>query len=192
MLNPAKIELRAEMMRRRDELAERDRRSAAIRERVIGLPAYAVARAIHCYISMRSEVDTRPLVGDALARGKRVAVPVVVPKAAELAHAWLASLAGDDLVAGSFGTFNPRDMQPAAPGEWDLTIVPLLAFDRRGYRLGYGKGYYDRLLAAAPRPTIGVAFAAQEIPALPDEPFDVPLDWIVTEDEVIRTSSARH
>lgn len=188
----AKDELRAEMMRRRDELPERERRGAAIRERVIGLPAYAAAQAIHCYISMRSEVDTRPLIGDALTRGKRVAVPVVVPKAAELAHAWLASLAGDALVAGSFGTFNPRDMQPAAPGEWDLTIVPLLAFDRRGYRLGYGKGYYDRLLAAAPRPTIGVAFAAQEIAALPDEPFDVPLDWIVTEDEVISIAAARH
>jgi len=182
----AKAELRAEMMRRRDELPERERRGAAIRERVIGLPAYAAAQAIHCYISMRSEVDTRPLIGDALARGKRVAVPVVVPKAAELAHAWLASLAGDDLVAGSFGTFNPRDMQPAAPGEWDLAIVPLLAFDRRGYRVGYGAGYYDRTLAGLPgRYRLGVAYAAQQLDEVPAGPYDERLDAVATERGVI-------
>src|SRR5581483_10377331 len=163
--------------------------SAAICARVIGMPAYAAARAIHCFLAMRSEVDTRPLIADALVRGKRVAVPVVVPKAPELGHAWLASLDTEDLVAGNFGTYNPRDMQPAAVGDWDLTIVPLLAFDRRGYRLGYGKGYYDRLLGSRRMPTIGVAFAAQEIAELPAEPFDVPLDCIVTEDEVISTSS---
>jgi 5-formyltetrahydrofolate cyclo-ligase len=186
-MNPLKAALRQEMMQRRDRLEWRERRAATICAQVIGMPAYAAARAVHCYLAMRSEVATRPLIADALGRGKRVAVPVVVPKAAELAHAWLQSLDASEMVAGSFGTFNPRDMQPAAVGDWDLTIVPLLAFDRRGYRLGYGKGYYDRLLGSQPMPTIGVAFAAQEIAELPAEPFDIPLDWIVTEDEVIKT-----
>jgi 5-formyltetrahydrofolate cyclo-ligase len=184
-MNPQKAALRQEMMQRRDQLTERERRSATICARVIGMPAYVAARAIHCFLAMRSEVATQPLIADALAHGKRVAVPVVVPKAAELAHAWLASLGAEDLVAGNFGTFNPRDMQPAAVGDWDLTIVPLLAFDRRGYRLGYGKGYYDRLLGSRPMPTSGVAFAAQEVAELPAEPFDMPLDCIVTEDEII-------
>ncbi|NJK81752.1 MAG: 5-formyltetrahydrofolate cyclo-ligase [Chloroflexaceae bacterium] len=71
------------------------------------------------------------------------------------------------------------------PGDWDLTIVPLLGFDRRGYRLGYGKGYYDRLLAVAPTPTIGLAFAMQEVEMVPTEPHDLPLTWVVTEHEVI-------
>jgi 5-formyltetrahydrofolate cyclo-ligase len=173
------------MMLRRDNLADRERRSAAICAQIIALPVYAAARAIHCYLAMRSEVDTRPLISDALAGGKRVVVPVVVPKAADLSHAWLASLDAGDLVAGNFGTFNPRDLRPALPGDWDLTIVPLLAFDRRGYRLGYGKGYYDRLLGTMPMPTLGVAFAAQEVPELPDEPFDVPLDCVVTEEGLI-------
>jgi len=182
-----KPSLRAAAMLRRDTLGDRGRRSAAICASVVAFPSYIAARAIHCYLPMRSEVDTRPLIADALARGKRVAVPVVVPKAAELAHAWLASLAADALAPGTFGTFNPRDLRPAAPGDWDLAIVPLLAFDRRGYRLGYGKGYYDRLLAASPITTIGVAFAAQEVERLPAEAHDIALDWVITEREVIES-----
>ena len=180
-----KSSLRAAAMLRRDALVDRERRSAAICALVVGSPSYAAARAIHCYLSMRSEVDTRPLISDALAHGKRVAVPIVVPKAAELAHAWLDTLAADALIPGAFGTFNPRDLRPAALGDWDLVIVPLLAFDRRGYRLGYGKGYYDRLLAAGSVTTIGIGFAEQEIDMLPAEPHDIALDWIVTEREVI-------
>jgi len=187
-MNALKATLRQEMMARRDQLTDRQRRSAAICAQIIAMPAYAAAHTIHCYLAMRSEVDTRPLIGDALARGKRVVVPMVVPKATDLSHAWLASLDAADLVAGNFGTFNPRDLRPALPGDWNLTIVPMLAFDRRGYRLGYGKGYYDRLLGATPMPTIGVAFAAQEVPELPAEPFDVPLDCIVTEDKIICTT----
>jgi 5-formyltetrahydrofolate cyclo-ligase len=182
-----KSALRAAAMLRRDALDDRERRSAVICALVVASPSYAAARAIHCYLPMRSEVDTRPLIADALARGKRVAVPIVVPKAAELAHAWLESLAAAALTPGAFGTFNPRDLRPAAPGDWDLAIVPLLAFDRRGYRLGYGKGYYDRLLAASPVTTIGVGFAAQEVDALPDELHDIALDWIITEREEIQT-----
>jgi 5-formyltetrahydrofolate cyclo-ligase len=64
-------------------------------------------------------------------------------------------------------------------------IVPLLAFDRRGHRLGYGKGYYDRLLAASQATTIGVGFAAQEIDALPAQAYDIALDYVITEHEVI-------
>jgi 5-formyltetrahydrofolate cyclo-ligase len=174
-------------MQRRDTLDERAWRSATICSQILALPAYAVAHTIHCYVPMRSEVDTRPLIADALARGKGVIVPVVVLKADELAHAWLDSLSADALEPGSFGTFNPRRGRAARVGDWDLTIVPLLAFDRRGYRVGYGKGYYDRLLAATRTGTVGVAFAVQEMSTLPTEPHDVPLDWIVTEDEVIDT-----
>ena len=180
-----KVSLRAAALLRRDALDDRERRSATICALVLASPLYAAARAIHCYLPMRSEVDTRPLIADALSHGKRVAVPIVVRKAAELAHAWLDSLAADALTPGVFGTFNPRDLRPAAPGDWDLVIVPLLAFDRRGHRLGYGKGFYDRLLAASAVPTIGVGFADQEVDALPAEAHDVPLNYIATEREVI-------
>jgi 5-formyltetrahydrofolate cyclo-ligase len=174
-------------MLRRDALDDRERRSATICALVATMPIYIAAHAIHCYLPMRSEVDTRPLIADALAHGKRVADPIVIPKATELAHAWLASLANDALTPGVFGTFNPRDLRPARPGDWDLVIVPLLAFDRRGHRLGYGKGYYDRLLAADTATTIGVGFAAQAIDALPAEAHDIALDWVITERDMIPT-----
>lgn len=160
-------------------------KSTAICTRVTTLPSFVAARVLHCYLPIRSEVDTRPLLAAALARGIGVVVPVVRPDVADLAHSWVTSLTAEDLEVGSFGTLQPRILQPAEVGVWDLIIVPLLAFDRAGYRLGYGKGYYDRLLTGAPAHTIGVAFAIQEAPALPHEPHDIPLDWIVTENEVI-------
>lgn len=184
-LASAKHLLRQEYRRRRDALAERAARSAAICAHVVALPVYQQARVLHCYLPTRSEVDTRPLISDALANGQRVVVPVVQRGLPDLAHSWLLAHSETDLEQGVFGTWQPRLLHSALPGEWDVTIVPLLAFDRRGYRLGYGKGYYDRLLLVAPTPTIGVAFATQAVADLPHEPHDVPLDWIVTEDEVI-------
>src|SRR4051812_5530498 len=98
-----KAALRASAILRRDALDKREQRSAAICAAVAASPAYITARAIHCYLPMRSEVDTRPLIADALARGKRVAVPIVVPKAADLTHAWLESLDAAALTPGVFG-----------------------------------------------------------------------------------------
>src|SRR5262249_48517227 len=78
--------LRREAILRRDQLDERQRRSAQICSQILAAPAYAAAQTIHCYLSMRSEVDTRPLIADALRRGKGVIVPIVVPKAEQLFH----------------------------------------------------------------------------------------------------------
>jgi 5-formyltetrahydrofolate cyclo-ligase len=177
--------LREELQQRRDALDRREERSAAICAHVAALPAFQVARVVHCFVPMRSEVDVLPLLAGALAAGKGVIVPLVVRGAAELQHTWIDSLDDEAWQAAGFGTRQPRHIRPAQPGDWDITIVPLLAFDRRGYRLGYGKGYYDRLLAATSVPAVGVAFAAQEVPLLPSEPHDMRLDYVVTEDEVL-------
>lgn len=183
-----KADLRRHYRRVRAAVPDHAARSRAICERVVALPAYQQAGAIHCYLPIKHEVDTRPIVAHALAHGKRVAVPIVEPGSPNLVHSWLTSTAADTLQAGTFGTLQPGTVEPATPGDWHLMLVPLLAFDRTGTRLGYGGGYYDRLLEAYPqcRPlAVGVAFAAQEAPALPREPFDVPLPIIVTEDETI-------
>lgn len=195
----AKQTMRQRFRRLRAALApeERATRSAAICARAAALTPVQGVRVVHAYLPMRAEVDTRPLLLQALAQGQRVVVPIVEGDKSDLAHSWLASLAADDLVAGAFGTLQPRRLQPAAPGDWDVIMVPLLAFDRAGYRLGYGGGYYDRLLSRAtpaalpPVPTIGLAFALQEADRLPHEPHDIPLDWIVTEDEVIAAARNR-
>lgn len=182
-MSTTKNTLRRELIARRDALTDREARSAAICARVLALPAFAAAPAIHCYLAMRSEVETRPLIAAALAAGKAVAVPVL-ERDGRLWHSWIGGLGEAELAPGVFGTPRPRRPRPCEPADWGLIVVPLLGFDRRGYRLGYGKGYYDALLAAAPAlPAVGVAFAAQELPLIPDEPHDVPLSVIITESE---------
>lgn len=179
-----KRQLRREALARRDALADRAERSAAIRALLMGLGAYRAATAIHCFLAIRSEVDTRPLVADALAAGKAVAVPVIDGRGV-MVHSWIAGLDEANFERGQLGTASPRAIRPAHPGEWQLTVVPLLAFDRAGYRLGYGKGHYDGLLAQGAGLAVGVAFACQEVPALPHEAHDMPLDLVVTEAGVI-------
>jgi 5-formyltetrahydrofolate cyclo-ligase len=184
--------LRRELGQRRDALDQRETRSATICRRVMDMPVYRAAHALHCYLPMRSEVDTHPLIHDALAQGKHVIVPVVEAGATELSHTRLTSLVREELVDGVFGTPQPHMLTPVPVGAWDMIIVPLLGFSRAGYRLGYGKGYYDRLLTATPGiPAIGVAFAAQEVAHLPHEAHDIPLTTIITEDEVIDCTGYR-
>ncbi|MDB5643970.1 MAG: 5-formyltetrahydrofolate cyclo-ligase, partial [Hyphomicrobiales bacterium] len=97
---------------------------------------------------------------------------------------------GEPLIKASLGLLEPS---PAAPAlSPSVLLVPLAAFDRRGHRIGYGRGFYDRALAAlGPVTTIGIAFATQEIPTIPDEPHDHPLDFVVTEQEIIDTRVLR-
>jgi 5-formyltetrahydrofolate cyclo-ligase len=109
----------------------------------------------------------------------------MAPGAQEMSHCWVSTLDPAAFTRGALGTLRPAEMRPAAPGDWQLTVVPLLGFDRAGYRLGYGKGHYDKLLAGLDCPAVGVAFAGLELPALPHEPHDIPLDLIVTERELI-------
>jgi 5-formyltetrahydrofolate cyclo-ligase len=179
-----KARLRALAAARRDQLRSRDEASATIAARVLGLPEFRAAAAIHCFLPIRSEVDTCPIIAAALAAGKRVAIPITV-SGGPLEHSWITSLDPALFERGVFGTPRPKVIEPARPGEWGLTIVPLLAFDRSCTRLGYGKGHYDRLLAQAGGATVGVAFAGQEQPVLPRAPHDFPLDLIATEHELI-------
>jgi 5-formyltetrahydrofolate cyclo-ligase len=180
--------LRREAIARRDALENRQKLSEAICDRLLGLPQFQAAPAIHCFLPIRSEVDTRPIVMAALAAGKAVAIPITM-SSGPLQHAWIDSLDPDKFELGQFGTARPRTPRPAFPGDWKLTVVPLLAFDRRGIRLGYGKGYYDQLLAQAAGCAVGVAFAALELPNLPREPHDYPLDLTVTERELIASEA---
>lgn len=131
---------------------------------------------------MGSEIDTRPLLEALLARGHPIALPVTPPRGNPLTfRAW--SL-GSVMARGPMGTQHPAD-GPAVTPDW--LIVPLLAFDRSGGRLGYGGGYYDRTLPLLGGATaIGVAYAAQEIPQVPTGPHDFRLNAIATEQGLVR------
>jgi 5-formyltetrahydrofolate cyclo-ligase len=144
--------------------------------------------AVSVYWPMQQEMDVRPLL-DALARrGCRVALPVVTGKGKPLVfRRWYPGLV---LKSGSFGLSAPGPEEPEVTPR--IVFAPLLAFDRKGQRIGWGAGFYDRTLAGlraqGPTTAVGIAYAAQEVAEVPTGPFDQPLDWIATEREVTRLS----
>jgi len=136
------------------------------------------------YLPIRDEIDPLAAMTGLAARGAGLCLPVVTGEGAPLAFwRWTP---GAPTQTGAFGVEVPLDDLPATP---DLVITPLLAFDRAGYRLGYGGGFYDRTLAALRASgavlAVGLAYAAQEVAAAPRDATDARLDMIVTEDEVI-------
>ena len=133
------------------------------------------------YWPMGDEMDPRPLMLALASRGHAMALPVTPPRGQPLAfRAWVPGAA---LRPGPMGTSEPVAGEELRP---DLVLVPLLAFDRAGRRLGYGGGYYDRTLAALPgAKAIGIAYAGQEMPEVPAGPQDMRLPLIATEDGVI-------
>ncbi|MDQ2105783.1 5-formyltetrahydrofolate cyclo-ligase [Azospirillum isscasi] len=138
------------------------------------------------YWPLGSELDARPLLLHLKAAGRPVALPVSGPRGQALTFRdWDPA---QPLAAGRYGIHEPgADRPEAVPA---VLLVPMLAFDRSGHRLGYGAGYYDRTLDAlrAVRPVlaVGVAFAAQEMDAVPCGAHDERLDWILTEREALR------
>jgi 5-formyltetrahydrofolate cyclo-ligase len=135
------------------------------------------------YWPFRAEFDPRPLIDKLTAGGRKVALPVVIEKRGPLEYrAWSP---GEPLVAGVWDIPIPEQRKIVAP---TMVLAPLVGFDSDCYRLGYGGGYFDRTLAAlSPRPlAIGVGFAAQEIATIYPQPFDIPMDVIVTETSVRR------
>jgi len=171
---------------RRDGLGtgERADGSAAISSAVLGLDL-APGCAVSAFLPILSEVDLTEAIAGLDERGHPVGLPVMV----ESGLAFRRFRPGDVLVPLGFGTRGPGpEATEILP---DTLLMPLSAFDRRGGRVGYGRGYYDRAIAdlrAAGRypRLIGVAFSVQEVAAVPMEPHDVPLDMIVTERDVFR------
>jgi 5-formyltetrahydrofolate cyclo-ligase len=182
-----KRELRAAMRARRARIAPAEAAAAALQ--VCGRLRAACAPAddgpVAGYWPMGDEFDVRPTLEAFAAAGRRCVLPVVVGRGRPLIFRRWAP--GDALVSGGYGTSIPAaDREEIRPA---LLLVPLLAFDRRGFRLGYGGGYYDMTIAALRRDdgvrAIGVAFAAQEVEAVPVESFDQRLDAIATEAELM-------
>jgi len=179
-MDAIKAEARRAAFARRKEAFARGQGQAA--EILADILAGQGGAALAGYMPMRTEIDPLPAMA---AHPGPVGAPVIIAKGQPLRfREWTPGCA---MVTGEFGAEIP------AEGAWldpDVLIVPLLAWDRRGYRLGYGGGFYDRTLqhlrASRPRLAIGYAFAAQEVPEVPVDGFDQRLDMIVTEAEVLR------
>jgi 5-formyltetrahydrofolate cyclo-ligase len=191
-LDQAKKAARAEAVARRDAAWAADPRAG---ERLAGIVVaqagplgLAAGVAVSAYWPMKQEMDARPLLNALDRLGCRVALPVVAGKGKPLLfRAWRPGMV---LKSGAFGLSEPG---PAAPEIAPRVVfAPLLAFDRRGNRIGWGAGFYDRTLAGlrarGPVTAVGVAYAAQEVAEVPAGAHDQPLDWIATEREVTRLS----
>jgi 5-formyltetrahydrofolate cyclo-ligase len=185
--NAAKEALRQRLSALRRALSAEARGERAQRacERLLEQEAFSRARVVLAYSALRFELDPALAVARARALGKRVALPRVDVDSGELRlHAYTP---GDELVESGFGVREPRaDAALVAAEEVDLVLVPGLAFDGRGYRLGYGKGFYDRLLPSLKRATrFGLAFELSLLAEVPNAEHDVPMDVVVTEKRVL-------
>jgi 5-formyltetrahydrofolate cyclo-ligase len=141
---------------------------------------------ISAYWPLEEEFDPRALFTALHRRGHPIGLPVILGKGQPLLfRRWEPAM---ELVRGAFRVMTPPPTAPEIVPQ--VLLVPLLAFDRAGYRLGYGGGFYDRTIAklrkAGEAVAVGVTFAALEVPEVPHDETDQPLDWIVTEREAIR------
>ena len=191
----AKRALRAEAGARRRDAAPgllAAGAAAAVRDRFLAAVPLAEGAAVSGYWPLADEFDPRPLLDRLHRAGHPIGLPVVVGRGLPLLfRRWHP---GMGLIAGGFGVQVPPPEAPEVVPA--VVLAPLLAFDRLGYRLGYGGGYYDRTLAILgfnPRMgaagavlAVGVCFACQEVAAVPRGPTDRRLDWIVTERAALR------
>lgn len=184
-IKQAKAALRQAILARRAaaDVSSRSRYSQAITQKLCALPAYRGASVVAAYASFGSELDTSEFLGRVLRDGKQLVLPRINPaqRALELRH--VIDL-GADLVSGVWGIREPAERCPImSVTRIELMLVPGVAFTTSGARLGYGGGYYDRLLATLdPRVVrIAAAFELQMVDHLPEGPHDQRVDQVVTE-----------
>lgn len=185
-----KKDLRDRMKKRRADIAhdEKAEMSAAIISSLTELDEYRQARALLTYVPLRTEVDTYPLIEQALKDGKRVAVPRCIEGKSHMEFYFIHGV--NELEKGSFSLLEPRPRRERLYTDHiGFCVLPGLAFDRKGTRLGYGSGYYDRFLQKFKGITAGVCFSPllSEKP-LPTGRYDIPANIVVTDKEVIRIS----
>ena len=190
----AKAALRQAILARRSALAPEAVAAAGrlAAQRVLALPAYVQAREILAYMAVRNELDAGPIARQALAQGKRLLLPRCRDGAPGLVDLGCVGCLSE-AVPGSYGILEPprEACRPPEAFSPDLILVPGLAFDRRGNRLGFGGGYYDRLLAlpmAQKAFTAGLGYDFQLVPTLPADPWDQPVNAVVTDRQTLLTT----
>ncbi len=193
-LREAKRAVRERVMAARDALPApwRAEASRAITARIAAMESFARARVVLVTLPYRSEWDATLLAAHALAQGKQVAAPRVDPPARMLRALRIDDLSRD-VEPGYRGIPEPRATCTAlALDRVDWVLVPGLAFDAAGRRLGYGGGYYDRLLPLLPRavPRVAGAFEVQVVDAVPAAPHDIAVDCVVTELRTLQRAAA--
>ena len=180
-----KAELRETLKARREALSLKDRREKGY---YITCRLEKILKPYHtilAYVAKDPEVESMVIINCLLEKGKSVAVPIIEKETHTLRLSYLTSMA--ELEPGTFQVPEPISCEKPVPVSLiDVILVPMVGFDRAGHRLGYGAGYYDRFFEKNPNiPKIGMAYACQEAEYIPTEPYDVRMDYVVTENEVI-------
>ncbi len=177
-----KAKLRAQILHERGAISQEDRSAwdTAIRDAVCRSPEFEACRVLLCYSPVRGEIDLLPLARHAMTIGKQVAFPVSHTKDCTLTFHTVDRV--EDLVTGAYGIAEPPLTFPIVTNTSEaLCLVPALSFDLNGYRLGYGKGYYDRFLSSFRGVSLGLVYHALLRDRLPRNDTDRAVDRILTE-----------
>lgn len=183
-----KIELRKKYRKLREDFTpeEKRERDGLLFDQIVNSKQYREAKTLLCFVSTGIEVDTHRLIYSSLRKGKTVAVPRCLNNKGEMDFFIIQSM--NDLEKGAFSLLEPNlELCPRLTDYRDaLCIVPGFSFDPEGYRLGYGKGYYDRFLSRFTGVKIGICYNNCISPKLPHGRFDVPVDFLFTEKYIKR------
>ena len=171
--------------------ASRAEEAIAIRVALRHWPRWVAARSVLAFLPLPSEVDLRPLLAEAIRAGMVVAVPESLPDGT-LRPCRLRSLEPSELETDAKGIAVPRARDPVPVDQLDLVLVPGVAFDPAGRRLGRGGGFYDRFLPTLPArsASVGVCFGPQRVPDVPVEAGDHPVEWLAMPGDVVAAQPA--
>lgn len=180
-----KAELRKEIKMKRRALTADEvcTASAVISDKLWDVPSFLGANTVMVYISSFNEVSTATVTEKLLSLGKRVIVPISDTETETLILSYIEDMSS--LSAGAYGILEPQHIRTAQPSDIDCILVPGIVFDKNGNRMGFGKGYYDKLLAQTSAVKIGLCYDFQLMQDIAVEAHDVPMDIIITEKQIL-------
>lgn len=166
-------------------------KSKKVTKLLFSTPYYRQARNIMCYVDFRNEVKTEYIIKESLRNNKKTIIPISIVKTKELLLSELRDY-DNELSPGSYNILEPKQefIREVYPDVIDLVLVPGVAFDIEGHRLGYGGGYYDRFLSQLHKsvPKIALAFDLQIVNNITADPHDISMDYIITENTIVDCS----
>lgn len=186
-----KRDFRSRLLKKRNELSNKEisNLSYKIYKNIIKIPEYINSNNFLVYLDFNKEVSTKIIIEDLIKNNKNLYIPISKPDTLELIISKLNSM--DDLVPSTYGILEPKQdkIELVSSEIIDFVIVPGVVFDREGYRIGYGKGYYDRFLSTLKQKftTVGICYDFQLVKHVPRDIYDFKLDYIVTDKEIIKT-----
>ena len=158
-------------------------KSDEIRQRLLGVECVKQAQTICTFISAFKEPDTVEIIKELWEQDKKIVVPITDIESSTLSLSYINSM--DDMKKGAYGILEPKTVRKADENNIDVILVPGLAFDSNGGRMGFGKGYYDRLLESSKAVKIGLCYDFQILEKIPTESHDVPMNFVITEKEIL-------